>query len=52
MPTFEVSIQIDGKLKKVKDVDGVQMGMPEVIRRLEESVDRTANTTRWILGNN
>lgn len=51
LPTYETSIQIDGKLKKVKDYAGEQIGMPLSVSRLENEIDRLVDTERWIKGN-
>jgi len=46
-PTYETSIEIDGRLKKVKDYVGTAVGMPMSIRKLERLIDQTANTKQW-----
>jgi len=51
LPTYETSIQIDGKLKKVKDYAGEQIGMPLSISKLENEIDRLVDTERWTKGN-
>jgi len=50
-PTYETSITIDGRLKKVKDYEGLQMGMPMAVSDLEISIDHLADTERWTKGN-
>lgn len=47
-PTYTVSISIDGRKKKVVDYVGTWVGMPAVIRELEDAVDELAQTDRWI----
>jgi hypothetical protein len=51
LPTYETSIEIDGKLKKVKDYAGQQVGMPLSVSKLELEIDKLADTTRWTRGN-
>lgn len=50
MPTFALSIAIDGHEKVVVDYDGQIVGMPSVIADLEDEVDTLAETSRWIEG--
>jgi ankyrin repeat protein len=49
-PTYVLSIDIDGHLKKVVDYVGSWEGMPAVITELEDEVDAFAKTDRWIDG--
>ena len=51
LPTYETSIEIDGKLKEVKDYAGEQVGMPVSVSKLEAEIDRLADTESWIKGN-
>jgi len=51
LPTYETSIEIDGRLKKVKDYAGEQIGMPLGASKLEAEIDRLADTERWTKGN-
>jgi len=51
LPTYETSIEIDGRLKKVKDYAGWQIGMPLAVSKLESEIDRLADTDRWTRGN-
>jgi hypothetical protein len=51
MPTYMLSIEIDGRRKEVRDYVGNWAGMPAVITELEDEVDRFARTERWIGGN-
>jgi ankyrin repeat protein len=51
LPTYETSIEIDGKLKKVKDYAGEQVGMPLSVSKLEAEIDRLVDTERWTKGN-
>jgi Ankyrin repeats (3 copies)/Ankyrin repeat len=51
MPTYSLSIEIDGHRKEVEDYVGEWKGMPAIITELENEVDTFANTQRWINGN-
>ncbi len=48
MPTYTVSIAYDGHAKSVIDYVGTTIGMPQEILHLEQAIDRTAQTFRWI----
>ena len=50
LPTTELSISIDGHEKKVVDYVGTWVGMPAVIKDLEEEVDAFAGSKKWIEG--
>jgi ankyrin repeat protein len=50
IPTYAVSIAIDGHEKVVVDYDGQTVGMPSVISDLEDEVDTVADTARWVEG--
>lgn len=47
-PTYALSISIDGRRKKVVDYVGTWVGMPAIIRELEDDVDQLAQTKKWI----
>lgn len=47
-PTYTLSISVDGRTKKVVDYVGPWVGMPAIIRELEDDVDQLADTERWI----
>lgn len=49
-PSYTLSIDIDGSQKRLMDYMGTWIGMPAVIRDLEDSVDEHAKTKRWIDG--
>jgi len=49
-PTYLLSIEIDGRKKRVCDYVGASAGMPKAVTRLEEAVDKFAQTDRWING--
>lgn len=48
--SYELSVAIDGREKKVLDYVGSWVGMPAVITELEDEVDTFARTQRWIEG--
>jgi ankyrin repeat protein len=50
MPTYTLSIAVDGRKKDVADYAGQWVGMPSVISELEEEVNALAETSRWIEG--
>ncbi len=50
-PAYTTSISVDGKTKQVVDYVGEQVGMPESVSKLEESIDRLAGVERWTKGN-
>jgi len=49
-PTYELSITIDNRTKKVVDYVGSWVGMPSIITELEDAVDEFTGTQRWIDG--
>lgn len=49
-PTYTLTLTVAGKKKTVTDYVGEQVGMPLVITDLENAVDETAGTERWIKG--
>ena len=49
-PTYQLSISIDGREKLVQDYVGAWVGMPAVIERLEDEVDRVSESSRWVNG--
>lgn len=50
MPTYVLTVSIDGNQKQVVDYQGVWEGMPAVITEFEERVDALARTQLWIEG--
>jgi ankyrin repeat protein len=52
LPTYSVAIAFDNTHKSVEDYAGEQVGMPIIVSRLEQAVDRTAGVERWLQGNN
>lgn len=51
LPLYKTSISIDGKTKEVFDYAGQQVGMPESVSKLEETIDRLSGVERWTKGN-
>jgi hypothetical protein len=49
-PGYTLSISIDGHKKQVFDYVGQSIGMPAVIKELEDAVDELAQDKRWIDG--
>ena len=49
-PTYQLSISIDGREKRVQDYVGAWVGMPAVIEELEDEVDRVSESARWVEG--
>lgn len=47
-PTCIVTIALDGSKKSVIDYAGRLSGMPAVVTELEDAIDDTAGTARWI----
>jgi hypothetical protein len=50
-PAFTVEIKIGAAVKSVTDYAGEQVGMPLSIKSLEEDLDETAETSKWLTGN-
>jgi hypothetical protein len=50
LSSYMLSIEIDGQKKKVLDYVGPWVGMPAIIRDLEDDVDKLARTQRWVGG--
>ncbi|RJF89644.1 hypothetical protein D3874_23930 [Oleomonas cavernae] len=48
-PTYEISLQIDGRKKTVIDSMGSHVGAPAGLQDLEREIDRVAGTRRWIV---
>jgi ankyrin repeat protein len=46
--TVAISISVDGRTKRVIDESGLQAGLPEMVESLEQAVDETAGTDKWI----
>ncbi len=50
MPTQIVSVDIDGHRKQVLDYFGASNGMPQVVTELENELEETAGSARWVEG--
>lgn len=51
LPTTTITLTRNGRTKRVVDYGGMGAGMPESVRQLQDEIDRTANTARWVLRN-
>ena len=49
-PRQEVSISFDGHEKKVAELMGEDLGMPDAVLRLEQTLDKATNSTQWTMG--
>jgi ankyrin repeat protein len=47
---YSLAVTIDGRTQSVADYMGTWVGMPVVVRELEEDVDALAGSGRWIKG--
>lgn len=47
-PTYYLRVRIGGQEKTVVDYAGRRVGMPAVIRSLQDAVDKAAETSRWV----
>ena len=51
LPTYKISLTINGQTKTVTDYAGEKVGMPPVVTALEQAIDQAAQTETWITGN-
>jgi ankyrin repeat protein len=49
-PEYVVEISYDGRTKRVVDYVGRAIGMPKQISELEDAIDATAQTKKWVEG--
>ncbi|WP_395675079.1 DUF6438 domain-containing protein [Inquilinus sp.] len=49
-PVYSVSLTIDSRTKKVTDYVGKMAGMPDVVTDIEDAIDRTAGTDKFVKG--
>lgn len=49
LPSYTVTLERNGRTKRVVDYGGPGAGMPESVRQLQDEIDRVANTARWVL---
>src|ERR1700683_717730 len=47
-PAFETSISFESKSKSVLEDVGVYAGMPEIVRTVEDGIDRLAGPKVWV----
>lgn len=50
MPTYTITVSIDGRQHMVLDYLGREVGMPAAVTALEDEIDRVAGTGRWVAG--
>jgi ankyrin repeat protein len=50
-PSYVTSIEFDQNKKSVRDYVGIQVGMPESVRALEDTIDQMTGTEKWVKGN-
>ncbi|OAN63151.1 hypothetical protein A7X12_01395 [Sphingomonas sp. TDK1] len=50
-PTQVLTVQVGKTSKTVTDYIGIEAGMPQAVRDLEDAVDAVAGTARWVDGN-
>src|SRR5271166_2232153 len=50
LPTFVTSLRVDQVAKSVVDYWGSEVGMPQAVTDLEETIERVTNTRKWIAG--
>ncbi|MBV9905769.1 MAG: hypothetical protein JO346_14435 [Alphaproteobacteria bacterium] len=48
LPEYRIGIAFDGTSKSVLDYAGPMAGMPQAVRDLEDLIDKTAGTAKWI----
>ena len=46
-----ISIEIDGRRNQIDEEDGLAVGMPLAVERLEDAIDRLSGSERWTQGN-
>lgn len=50
LPTYVVTLSVDGRTKRVLDYGGEMMGMPKPVTELQDAIDETAGTRQWVKG--
>jgi hypothetical protein len=48
LPSYELTVVIDGRRKSIRDYGGLMIDMPPVVEELQNQVDRVAGTARWV----
>ncbi len=49
-PFYKISLTVNGRTKSVTDYVGKIAGMPAVVMEIEDAIDRTAGTAKWVKG--
>lgn len=49
LPTYTIRLTRNGRTKTLVDYGGTSAGMPEVVRDLQDEIDRVAGTAQWVL---
>jgi len=47
IPTYVITVTLDGRTHRVVDYGGVSAGMPQAVRALENEIDRATGASRW-----
>jgi hypothetical protein len=47
---YTISLTVDGRTKTVRDYEGQTVGMPAIVTELEDAIDRTAGTAKFVKG--
>ena len=50
LPFNIISVSVEGKTKQLTEQDGLRTGMPYSVTRIEESIDKAADSGRWTEG--
>ena len=50
LPTYTVTVAMNGRTKRVVDYAGEMAGMPHAVREIEIEIDRVAGTAQWVAG--
>lgn len=48
IPSFRVTVVQGGRTKSVLDYGGQGVGMPMIVREIQDEIDRVAGTNRWV----
>lgn len=46
-PTYCLSIHLDGQERVIQDYVGLRVGMPQIVRHLQDAVDRISRAREW-----
>lgn len=47
---YTISLTVDGRTKTVRDYEGQTVGMPAIVTELQDAIDRTAGTAKFVKG--